>query len=215
MPGIVAHLRSFMVRSGSPGPLNTNRGMDWATSISSLNRLTFLRGSTDRAPALDECPPFVAGLAKARARACPSLPAGLFLPDGVPDLARQRGTCHDGPRMRHYPPGPRDRLCGITFHRPLKTDPLAFATKVAKEYGDFAYVRVGWVNLYFVNCPELIRESLPTKAKSFRKPPRQMRALRKIEGDGLAVSEGEPWARPRPVVQGSFPARHVPHYARV
>jgi len=117
--------------------------------------------------------------------------------------------------MRHYPPGPRDRLCGITFHRPLKTDPLAFATKVAKDYGDFTYVRVGWVNLYFVNRPELIREVLSTKAKSFRKLRRQMRALRKIEGDGLAASEGETWARHRPVVQGSFHARHLPSYARV
>jgi len=112
-----------------------------------------------------------------------------------------------------YPPGPRDRFCGVTFVRPMRRDPLGFARRVAAEYGDFAYVRLGWVRLYFVNRPELIREVLVAKAKSFQKLTRQMKALRKIEGDGLVVAEGETWARHRPVVQGSFHTRHFPGYA--
>ncbi|HEY1379118.1 MAG TPA: cytochrome P450 [Gemmataceae bacterium] len=114
---------------------------------------------------------------------------------------------------RHHPPGPQDRLFGLSFYRPLRTDPLAFAEHVAREYGDFAHVRVGWVRLYFVSRPELIREVLTTKVKSFHKLGRQMRALRKIEGDGLVVAEGDTWARHRPVVQGSFHARHFRRYA--
>ena len=39
-------------------------------------------------------------------------------------------------------------------------------------------MRVGWVRLYFVNRPELIREVLTTKIKSFRKLGRQMAELR-------------------------------------
>jgi cytochrome P450 len=117
--------------------------------------------------------------------------------------------------MRSYPPGPHDRFCGLTFYRSLNSDPLGFAANVARKYGDFTYVRVGWVNLYFVNRPELIREVLSTKAKCFRKLGRQMRALRKIEGDGLVASDGETWARHRPVVQGSFHARHFRRYADV
>jgi cytochrome P450 len=117
--------------------------------------------------------------------------------------------------MRAYPPGPRDGLYGITFYRPLNSDPLGFAVKVAQEHGDFTYVPVGWVNLYFVNRPELIREVLSTKVKSFRKLGRQMRSLRKIEGDGLVASDGETWARHRPVVQGSFHARHFRRYADI
>jgi cytochrome P450 len=107
-----------------------------------------------------------------------------------------------------YPPGPRDGLCGLTLHGPLRADPLGFALKVAREYGDLAAVQIGWVRLYFVNRPALIREILSTKVKSFRKLTRQMRALRKIEGDGLVVSEGSTWTRHRPAVQGSFHARH-------
>ena len=114
-----------------------------------------------------------------------------------------------------YPPGPRDGLFGIKNFEPLRTDPIGFTTRIAEEYGDFAFVRVGWVRLYFVNRPELIREVLTTKGRSFRKLHRQMRALRKIEGEGLVVSDGEPWARHRPVVQGSFHARHMKAYARV
>jgi cytochrome P450 len=112
-----------------------------------------------------------------------------------------------------YPPGPRDRFFGATFHQPMRRDPLGFAVRVAREYGDFAFVRIGWVSLYFVNRPELVRDVLVTKAASFRKLGRQMRALRTVEGDGLVVAEGATWARHRPVVQGSFHPRHFARYA--
>jgi len=114
-----------------------------------------------------------------------------------------------------YPPGPRDGVFGITFHPPMRSDPLAFATQVWQEFGDFTFVRIGWVRLYFVNRPELIREVLSTKVKSFRKLGRQMRALHKIEGDGLVVSDGAIWTRHRPVVQGSFHSRHFAQYGQI
>jgi cytochrome P450 len=94
----------------------------------------------------------------------------------------------------------------------MRRDPLGFAVRVAREYGDFAFVRIGWVPLYFVNRPELVRDVLVTKAASFRKLGRQMRALRTVEGDGLVVAEGPTWARHRPVVQGSFHPRHFARY---
>jgi cytochrome P450 len=116
---------------------------------------------------------------------------------------------------RTYPPGPRDRLLGISFFGHVRRAPLAFVAKVARDYGDFAFLRVGWVRLYLVNRPELIREILSTKVKSFRKVGRQMNALRKIEGEGLVVSDGDIWTRHRPLVQGSFHGRHMREYARV
>lgn len=119
------------------------------------------------------------------------------------------------PLRSSYPPGPRDRVCGITFYTPIRNNPLAFAQQVWRDYGDFTYVRIGWVRLYFVNRPELIREVLSTQVKNFRKLGRQMRALRKIEGDGLVVSDGATWARHRPVVQGSFHSRHFAQYANI
>ena len=83
------------------------------------------------------------------------------------------------------------------------------------KFGDFAYLRVGWARVYFVHRPELIREVLASKVKSFQKLGRQMRSLRKIEGDGLVVAEGDTWARHRPVVQGSFHNRNFGRYADV
>src|SRR5262249_22824873 len=62
------------------------------------------------------------------------------------------------------------------------------------------------------NAPELIREVLATKVKSFYKLDRQRRALRKIEGDGLGVAEGAPRGRHPPVVEGGF---HAPPFARL
>lgn len=118
-------------------------------------------------------------------------------------------------RSPQYPPGPRDRVLGISFYHSLRGNPLAFAEKVWSEYGDFTFVRIAWVRLYWVNRPDLIREVLSTKIKSFRKLTRQMRALHKIEGDGLVVSDGATWARHRPMVQGSFHGRHFPQYADI
>jgi cytochrome P450 len=86
---------------------------------------------------------------------------------------------------------------------------------MARDYGDLAAVQIGWVRLYFVSTPELIREVLATKVKSFYKLTRQRRALRKIEGDGLVVAEGSTWTRHRPVVQGSFHARHFRRFAEI
>lgn len=114
-----------------------------------------------------------------------------------------------------YPPGPSDGMWGVTYRNRMKRNALGFAAEVARKYGDFAFVRIGWVRLYLVNRPELIREVLATKVKCFRKLHRQMKALRKIEGDGLVASDGETWSRHRPMVQGSFHGRHFQRYADV
>ena len=98
-----------------------------------------------------------------------------------------------------YPPGPHDRVMGITYRHRMLRSAVGFAAEVAHEYGDFTFVRIAWVRLYFVNRPELIREVLATKVKCFPKLRRQMRALRKIEGDGLVASDGEIWTRHRPI----------------
>jgi cytochrome P450 len=112
-----------------------------------------------------------------------------------------------------YPPGPRDGLLGITLHGRFQSRPLEFVEEVARRYGDLAFVRLAWVRLYLVNRPELIREVLVSRLKSFQKIPRQTRALRKIEGNGLVVAEGEAWKRHRPVVQTAFHARFLACYA--
>jgi cytochrome P450 len=112
-----------------------------------------------------------------------------------------------------YPPGPRDGLFGLTYIHRLRSTPLAFVTELARTHGDFVYARLGWFRTYFVNRPELIREVLATKAKSFHKLHRQRQALRTIEGDGLVVAEGAPWRQHRPLVQPAFHSSRFERYA--
>ncbi|MBV9126224.1 MAG: cytochrome P450, partial [Planctomycetes bacterium] len=114
-----------------------------------------------------------------------------------------------------FPPGPRDGLFGITFLRPFCDTPLDFMIDVAQRYGDFAFFRLGWHRVYLVHRPELIREVLTTRVKSFHKLRRLMKQLGKIEGNGLVVAEGEAWRKHRPVVQPAFHASHFQRYARV
>jgi cytochrome P450 len=112
-------------------------------------------------------------------------------------------------------PGPSDRRFGLSFVDLIRRDPLAFAMRMARDHGDFSLLRIAWVHIYFVSRPALIREILVTRVGKFQKATRQMRALRKVEGDGLVVSENPIWERHRPVVQGSFHHRHFENYAQI
>lgn len=114
-----------------------------------------------------------------------------------------------------YPPGPSSGFLDLKLIPRFRASPLGSVVEIAREYGDFAMVRLSWVYLYLVNRPELIREVLVTKVKSFQKLSRQMRSLRKIEGNGLVVAEGESWRRHRPIVQVAFHNRFFARIAQV
>jgi cytochrome P450 len=113
----------------------------------------------------------------------------------------------------HYPPGPRDWFFGLTIGFRSLREPLTFLQDMARRYGDIAYVRVGPFHNYVLNHPDLIREVLVTKGKSFRKWERQKRVFRKIDGDGLINSEGDFWLRQRRLIQKAFQQRRLGRYA--
>ena len=72
--------------------------------------------------------------------------------------------------MTRQPPGPKDALLGATLARRSRSEPLEFMTEVSRTYGDVAYLRMGPLKAYFINHPQLIREVLVTRNKSFRRP---------------------------------------------
>jgi cytochrome P450 len=113
----------------------------------------------------------------------------------------------------HYPPGPRDWCFGLSIGLRSLREPLVFLQEMARDYGDISYVRVGPYHSYIINHPNLIREVLVTKGKSFCKWERQKRVFRKVDGNGLINSEGDFWLRQRRLIQKAFLHRRFGRYA--
>lgn len=115
--------------------------------------------------------------------------------------------------MTRQPPGPKDALLGATLARRFRSEPLEFITEVSRTYGDVAYLRMGPLKAYFINHPQLIREVLVTRNKSFRRPRWMTAGLAKIDGNGLVLSEGDFWLRQRRLVQPAFQSKRFQGYA--
>lgn len=120
--------------------------------------------------------------------------------------------------MKH-PPGPSNLNAGIglTWRHGLALwwNPLAYVTHLAETYGDLAFFRVFQSRLYVVNQPRLIREVLVVQQKSFRKLEHCRRVLGSGFGNGLILSEGEPWLRQRRMLAGIFDGERMARYAEV
>lgn len=111
------------------------------------------------------------------------------------------------------PPGPKDSFFGMSLIRRFRSDPLGFLSEVGHTYGDLASLRMGPVQAYLANSPELTREILVTKAKHFHKERRTLDALRQIDGEGLVISEGDLWVRQRRLLQPAFHPRRMAKYS--
>ena len=123
------------------------------------------------------------------------------------------GDVYVHPHETKYPPGPRDWCFGYTIGLRSLREPLAFFQEMARDYGDIAYFRVGPYRSYVINHPNLTREVLVTKGKSFCKWEAQKRVFRKIDGEGLINSEGDFWLRQRRLIQKAFLQRRLGRYA--
>jgi cytochrome P450 len=64
-----------------------------------------------------------------------------------------------------------------------------------------------------VSHPDLVREVLVTKGKSFRKWERNTRVLASVDGNGLINSEGDLWRRQRRLVQPAFRVERMRRYS--
>src|SRR5207244_4129957 len=87
--------------------------------------------------------------------------------------------------------------------REFRKDPPAFFTRLAREYGDIVYVKLGRQPIYLISDPEIIRDILVTHQFKFKKS-RMLERARVLLGDGLLTSEGEYHKRQRRLVQPAF-----------
>jgi len=110
-----------------------------------------------------------------------------------------------------FPAGPSEGLKRWSLG-PLNNNPLEYFTKVAREYGDVAGLRVLNFKTVFINHPSLIEEVLVTNARKYSKG-RVLRANRHVFGEGLLTSEGDFWLRQRRLAQPAFHRARIASYA--
>src|SRR5207248_9629012 len=89
----------------------------------------------------------------------------------------------------HRPP--RSTLFPYTtlFRSQFKRDVLGFVTNLQRQYGDIVYMRLGPYRTYWIFHPDLIKEVLVSKAKSFRRQGRQVAVLRQWDRSEEHTSE--------------------------
>jgi cytochrome P450 len=109
-----------------------------------------------------------------------------------------------------YPPGPTAHYPGQLWVAVYK-DLLGFLTRVAKEYGDIAYTRLGHTHSVLLNHPDYIRDVLVTHAKD----------VKAYEGLSIALGHtffcisGDVHRRERRYIQPLFVRHHLNTYTDV
>jgi cytochrome P450 len=110
-------------------------------------------------------------------------------------------------------PGPRN-LPLVGQLPAFRRRPLAFLQKMAREYGDIAYFRLGPQHAFLLSHPEHIRDVLVTRQSNFTKS-RALQRARLLLGDGLLTAEGQFHLRQRRLVQPAFHRERLAGYAKV
>jgi len=110
------------------------------------------------------------------------------------------------------PPGPPPRFLVGNF--PLfSNDPLAVFTRWAREFGDIFYYRAGWINVYFLNHPDMIEAVLVSQSQHFAKD-KVIQNSRWFLGEGLLTSEGPEWRSQRRLCQPAFHRQRLASYGQ-
>jgi cytochrome P450 len=109
------------------------------------------------------------------------------------------------------PTGPRGRRLFGSLGE-YNADPLGFLTDLSRQYGDVVPMRLGPLNAVLLSDPGAIESVLVTQNRAFRKA-RGVRRLRSLLGNGIFISEGEPWLHQRRLMQPAFHRASVGRYA--
>ncbi len=110
-------------------------------------------------------------------------------------------------------PGPPRRFPGGHLLA-MRRDPLAFLTRLSREYGDVARFRLGPVELHLLNRPDFIRDLLVTDAAAFHKG-RGLERAKRLLGEGLLTSEDPVHLRQRRMIQPAFHHERIAGYGEV
>jgi cytochrome P450 len=111
------------------------------------------------------------------------------------------------------PPGPKGLPVFGSVFEP-QGDSIRYLTKCAREYGDIVFFRFLGVPACFVNRPDCIESILVTQNNNFVKS-KDYRAMRRVLGNGLLLSEGEFWRRQRKLIQPAFHQERIAAYGEI
>ena len=111
------------------------------------------------------------------------------------------------------PPGPRS-WTPLGQLLPFRRDVIGFLSRLAAEYGDVAYFKVGRMGVALLNHPDHVRTVLQTSNDNFVKG-RPLHLAKRLLGEGLLTSEGDVHARQSRRVQPAFHAERIQAYGAV
>jgi cytochrome P450 len=117
------------------------------------------------------------------------------------------------PAIIQKPKGPRG-LPVVGYLPAFRRHPLKFLKRMAEEYGDLAYFKLGPQQVFLINHPDFVRDILVTRQCNFTKS-RMLQRARILLGEGLLTSEGQFHLRQRRLVQPAFHQKRLPAYAQV
>jgi cytochrome P450 len=93
-------------------------------------------------------------------------------------------------------------------------DSIGYLTRCAREYGDIVFFHFLGVPACYVNRPDYIESILVTQNSNFVKS-KDYRAMHRVLGNGLLLSEGDFWRRQRKLIQPAFHQERIAAYTEI
>jgi cytochrome P450 len=112
---------------------------------------------------------------------------------------------------QNAPPSPKAGFFGGHFLK-FRRRPTDFLLEAA-ALGDVTKFRMGGMNAFFLNHPDLVRDLLVTNSAKFIKG-RALQRAKKLLGEGLLTSEGDDHLRQRRMIQPAFHRQRITEYAK-
>jgi cytochrome P450 len=116
-----------------------------------------------------------------------------------------------GVNGNRVPPGPKGwPLVGVSFE--IVRDPLKLMQRIARDYGDIVRIPVLLQSRILLNHPDWIEQALIIQQAKFHKSDFTKRAVERMLGQGLLISEGDFWRRQRRLAQPAFHRARINEY---